>query len=120
MQLLARAQLLLRVHLADRLEHHVPALEEERVEDLVLGGEVVVDEAIRHARLVGDVGDAAGVEALAREHPHGGVEDHAPLVGRPFARPWRGRLTPASLGRAHACLTGQRYTCGRRLASTGS
>ena len=75
---------------ADRLEHHVPALQEERVEDLVLGGEVVVHEAIRHPRLVGDVGDAAGVEALAREHAHGGVEDHAPLVGAAFIASRRG------------------------------
>ena len=77
----ARGGSLLGVDLADRLQHHVPALQEERVEDLVLGGEVVVDEPVRDARLVGDVRDAAGVEALVGEHPHGGVEDHAPLVG---------------------------------------
>ena len=35
----------------------------------------MVDEPVGDARLVGDVGDAAGVEALAREHAHGGVED---------------------------------------------
>ena len=48
----------------DRREHHVPALEEQRVEDLLLGGEVVVDEAVCDPGLVGDVGDAAGVKAL--------------------------------------------------------
>ena len=69
------------VDVADRLEHDRPALEEQRVEDLVLGGEVVVDEAIGDAGLVGDVGDAAGVKALAREHAHGRVEDRAALVG---------------------------------------
>jgi hypothetical protein len=58
----------------------VPALEEQRVEHLVLGLEVVVYEPVGDARLVGDVGDAAGVEALAGEHAHGGVEDQAPLV----------------------------------------
>ena len=44
-------------------------------EDLVLGVEVVVDEAVGDARLVGDVGDAGGVEALAGEDGDGGVED---------------------------------------------
>ena len=76
-----------RVDLADQLEHHVPALEEQRVEHLVLGGEVVVDEAVGDAGLVGDVRDAAGVKALAREHAHGGVEDHA---GACPPAPWRG------------------------------
>ena len=57
------------------LEHHVPALEEQRVEHLVLGAEVVVDEPVGDARLVGDVRHAAGVEALAGEHAHGRVED---------------------------------------------
>jgi hypothetical protein len=47
----------------------------------------VVDEPVGHARLVGDVGHAAGVEALAREDADGGVEDHPPLVDR---RPCRG------------------------------
>ena len=55
---------------------------EERVEHLVLGLEVVVDEAVGDARLVGDVGDAARVEPLAREHPHRRVEDQAALVDR--------------------------------------
>ena len=58
----------------------LPALEEERVEHLVLGLEVVIDEAVGDARLVGDVGHAAGVEALAREHAHGRVEDDPALV----------------------------------------
>ena len=70
------------VDLGDRVEHDLPALEEERVEDLLLGVEVVVDEAVGHARLVGHVRHAAVVEALAREHAHRGVEDHAALVGR--------------------------------------
>ena len=57
------------------LEHDRPPLEEQRVENLVLGGEVVVDEPVGDARLVGDVGDAAGVEAAG---------------GRTSARPRRG------------------------------
>ncbi len=69
-----------RVDLVDRREHQLPALEEERVEHLVLGLEVVVDEAVGDAGLVGDVRDAAGVEALAREHAHGRVEDQPALV----------------------------------------
>ena len=40
----------------------------------------MVDEAVGDAGLVGDVGHAAGVEALAGEHAHGGVEDQAALV----------------------------------------
>ena len=101
-----RAELLahgdrLGVDLANQLEHHVPALEEERVEDLVLGGEVVVDEPVRHAGLVGDVRHAAGVEPLAREHAHGRFEDQAALVGRDLLlagwqlRPARGRARGA-------------------------
>ncbi len=35
----------------------------------------MVDEAVGDPRLVGDVGDAGGVEALAGEYRDGGVED---------------------------------------------
>ncbi len=68
------------VDLGDRLHEQAPALEEQRVEHLVLGAEVVVDEPVGDARLVGDVRHAAGVEALAREHAHRGVEDDPALV----------------------------------------
>ena len=53
---------------------------EQLVEHLVLGAEVVIDEPVGDTGLVGDVGDAGGVKALAREHPHRGVEDLAALV----------------------------------------
>jgi hypothetical protein len=87
---------------ADQLEHHVPTLEEQRFEHLVLRGEVVVHEAIRHARLVGDVRHAARVKTLAREHAHRRVEDQAALVLRLHAR---GRCA----SRAHTVsTTGQR------------
>ena len=74
-----------------------PALEEERVEHLVLGAEVVVDEPVGDARLVGDVRDAAGVEALAGEHADRRVEDQAALVGGLLRRcAWpSGRAPPA-------------------------
>ena len=81
-----RAELLARagagaVGLLDRRQQQRPALDEEFVQDLVLGAEVVVDEPVGDPRLVGDVGDAGRVEALAGEDADGGVEDEAALVG---------------------------------------
>ena len=63
-------------------EQIAPRLAEDRVEHLVLRGEVVVEQAVRDARLLGDVADARGVEALVREHPDGGVEDETPFLLR--------------------------------------
>ena len=79
---LSRAAIGCGVDLVDRREHQLPALEEQRVEHLVLGLEVVVDEPVGDAGLVGDVRDAAGVEALAREDADGRVEDQPALVDR--------------------------------------
>src|SRR3954447_5455804 len=90
--LLARRDVLA-VGLADRVQQDVPALEEDGVEHLVLGAEVVVDQAVRDARLVGDVGYAAAVEALSREDPDRGVEDDPALVRS-------GGHQPSSSGRA--------------------
>ncbi len=70
----------LAVGLLDRRQQQRPALAEELVEDLVLGLEVVVDEAVGDAGLVGDVGDAGRVEALAGEDADRRVEDLAALV----------------------------------------
>ena len=42
----------------------------------------MVEQAVRDARLLGDVADTGRVEALAREHAHGGVEDQAPFLLR--------------------------------------
>ena len=86
---LSRGSASLAVDLADRLEQDVPALEEERVEHLVLGAEVVVDEPVGDARLVGDVATRGGVEALAREDADRGVEDDAGACPRraALARP---------------------------------
>ena len=77
----------LAVGLVDRRQQQRPALGEELVEHLVLGVEVVVDEAVGDARLVGDVGDAGRVEALAGEDADRRVEDLAALVDR--RRAWR-------------------------------
>ena len=70
------------VGLLDRGQQQRPALGEELVEDLVLGVEVVVDEAVGDAGLVGDVGDAGRVEALAGEDADRRVEDLAAFVDR--------------------------------------
>ena len=59
---------------------------EELVQHLLLRFEVVVDEPVGDARLVGDVGDPGRVEALAGEDPDRRVEDLAALVDR-----WRFR-----------------------------
>jgi hypothetical protein len=64
------------------LDEHGPVLAEDRLEHLVLRREVVVEEAVRDARLVGDVAHPGRVEALVREDPHRGVEDDAPLLLR--------------------------------------
>ncbi len=58
-------------------------------EHLVLRGEVVVQQPVRDARLLGDVADARGVEPVAREHANGGVEDPPALLlaQRPDGRP---------------------------------
>ena len=71
-----------RVGLLDRRQQQRPALDEELVEDLVLGAEVVVDEAVGDPGLVGDVGDAGRVEALAGEDADRRVEDVAAFVDR--------------------------------------
>src|SRR5207253_11268888 len=52
---------------ADRAEQLVPGLAEDDLEELVLRGEVVVEQPVRDTGLLGDVADPARVEALARE-----------------------------------------------------
>src|SRR6201999_2769508 len=103
------------VRLFDRREEQRPALEEEFVQDLVLGLEVVVDEAVGDPRLVGDVGDAGGVETLAGENGDRGVEDLPAFVDG------AGALGGALLHQwAALVVSGQAYAWGRRLARTGS
>ena len=71
-----------RLNLVEALEQLPPVLAEDRCQHLVLGGEVVVEQAVRDAGLLRDVTDARRVVALAGEHPHRGVEDQPALVGR--------------------------------------
>ena len=59
----------------------------------------MVDEAVGDAGLVGDVRDAAGVEALAGEHAHGRVEDLAGACLRSSSRARRARAPGAGRSR---------------------
>ena len=61
-------------------EQLAPVLAEERLEHLVLRGEVVVEQAVRDPGLLGDVADARGVEAVSGEDANRGVEDPATLL----------------------------------------
>src|SRR5206468_11879954 len=63
---------------ADEARH---LLAEEGDEDLVLRLEVEVDGAAGDPRLARDVRHARVVEAVAREHAHGRVDDLLGLVG---------------------------------------
>ena len=80
-------------------EQLAPVLPEERREHLVLGGEVVVEQAVRDPRLLGDVADARGVVAVSGEDADGGIEDQAALLlarGLPVA-PGRSRAIERSV-----------------------
>ena len=101
------------VGLLDRRQQQRPALDEELVEDLVLGAEVVVDEPVGDPGLVGDVGDAGRVEALAGEDADRGVEDLAALVDGRRLRPSGARLRQLRPGVGLGPAVGER---GQRLA----
>jgi hypothetical protein len=79
-ELVARGGVREPIDLGDRVEHDLPALDEQLVEDLLLRIEVVVDEPVRDAGLVGHVGDAAVMEPLPREDGDGCIEDETALV----------------------------------------
>src|SRR5205823_14638556 len=51
-----------------------------RLQHLVLRREVVVEQPVRDAGFLGDVADARGVEAFAREHADGRVEYQTSLL----------------------------------------
>src|SRR5262249_42614204 len=72
--------------LAERAHEPRHRLAEQRDQDLVLGLEVEIDGAARDARLARDVGDTRVVEAVAREHAHGRVDDLLGLVGIAHSR----------------------------------
>jgi hypothetical protein len=57
-----------------------PVLAEDRLENVVLRREVVVEEAVRHAGVLGDVPHAGAVVAAIGEHTDRGVEDELPLL----------------------------------------
>src|SRR5207237_10338612 len=57
-----------------------PRLSEHASENLLLRGEVVVEQAVGDAGLLRDVADAGRVVALAREHAHGCIEEQPALV----------------------------------------
>ena len=95
----SRDGIVARVGLLDRGQQQRPALDEELVEDLVLGVEVVVDEPVGDLGLARDVGDAAVVEALPGEDADRGVEDLTAAIHRRCL----GHQAAASTG------SGQRY-----------
>ena len=76
--------------LLDRLEHPRPRAPEDRLEQILLRPEVVVDEPVGDAGLLGDVRDAARVVAGPREDRDRRPQDQPPLlplrVGRHRAR----------------------------------
>jgi hypothetical protein len=63
----------------DRLDQRAPGLAEDGEEHLLLRAEVVVEQPVCDACLLGDVADAARVVALAREDPHRRLEEQPAL-----------------------------------------
>jgi alpha-methylacyl-CoA racemase len=81
------AQLIVRglaglLHRVDPLDEQAPVLAEDRLENFVFRREVVVQQPMRHAGLLGDVADPRGVEPLSREDADGCVEDQTPFLFR--------------------------------------
>jgi len=65
---------------ANSIEHVTPGLTEDRFEQLFLGAEVVVQQAVRNTCFFRDVTDTARVVALVGEHTHGRVQNQPTLV----------------------------------------
>ena len=65
---------------AEAFEQLAEVLAEDRLEHLLLRGEVVVEEAVRDTGFGGDVPDARAVVAAARKDTHGGIEDELALL----------------------------------------
>jgi crotonobetainyl-CoA:carnitine CoA-transferase CaiB-like acyl-CoA transferase len=66
----------------DAFDKEAPVLAEDRLENFVLRREVVVQQAVRDAGLLGDVADARSVEPFPREDANGCVEDQTPFLFR--------------------------------------
>ena len=64
--------------------HNPLRLAEDAAKHFLLRREVVVEEPVRDARLLGDVADPRRVVALPRENAHGRVEKQPPLVPLPI------------------------------------
>ena len=64
---------------SNRAEEPPPRLVEDRLEDRILGVEVVIDEAVGDTGLPRNVPDRGRVIALAGEDSDGGFEDQLPL-----------------------------------------
>ena len=87
-------------------EQLAPVLAEHGLEHLVLRGEVVVQQSVGDARLLGDVADPRRVEAASSEHTHGGVENPLtrllcpalPVSGRALARDRTVSQRPVRIG----------------------
>ena len=81
-----RAPLLERDGLVPHLHERVPAglvqAHVQRQQDVVLGGEVVVEGRLGDAQLLGDLPQARAVEALLGEEVEGRIEDALPGVDR--------------------------------------
>jgi alpha-methylacyl-CoA racemase len=94
------------LHAREPRKQLAPVLAEDRLEHLVLRREVVVEQAVRDTRLLGDVPDPGGVEPAPREHEHGGVEDPLtrllrsalPVPGRALARDRTVSQRPVRIG----------------------
>ena len=65
---------------AEAPDELAPVLDEDRAQHLVLRGEVVVEETVRDARVLGDVADPRAVVAVIGEDADRRVEDELPLV----------------------------------------
>ena len=68
------------LHARDARLQNAPVLVEDGLENLILRLEVVVEEPVRDACLLGDVADAARVVPLPREDAHGGLEELTAFV----------------------------------------
>ena len=64
----------------NRVEHVAPGLTGDRLEQLFLRAEVVVQQTVGNTCLFRDVADSGRVVALAREDANGCIEDEPALV----------------------------------------